>query len=110
MFEPTVVRDLVLLEGNRRMGWSYRKSIRAGPLRVNVSKSGVGYSVGSTGFRVGRDAKGRAYRSISIPHTGIYKREYYSKPASLPSPVQSAPALGRSLRRTPVSLKSLLHS
>src|SRR4051794_20297898 len=92
------------------MSWSYRKSIRVGPLRVNLSKSGVGCSIGSTGFRVGRDAKGRAYRSISIPHTGIYKRDYYPQPESLPSAVQSAPALGGIQRRTPVSLKPLLRS
>lgn len=33
------------------MGWSFRKSIKVGPARVNVSKSGVGYSVGAGGVR-----------------------------------------------------------
>ena len=59
------------------MGWGFRRSINLGPLRVNLSKSGIGYSVGTRGFRVGKDARGRKYRSISIPHTGISRRDYY---------------------------------
>ena len=35
------------------MGFYYRKSVNLGPFRVNLSKSGVGYSVGGRGFRVG---------------------------------------------------------
>lgn len=33
------------------MGFTFRKSFKLGPARVNVSKSGVGYSVGAGGFR-----------------------------------------------------------
>lgn len=33
------------------MGFNFRKSIKIGPARVNISKSGVGYSVGAKGFR-----------------------------------------------------------
>jgi hypothetical protein len=61
------------------LGWSVRRSINLGPLRVNLSKSGVGYSVGTRGFRVGQDAHGRRYRAISIPNTGIYRRDYQPK-------------------------------
>jgi hypothetical protein len=32
------------------MGFTYRKSVNLGPFRVNLSKSGLGYSVGSRGF------------------------------------------------------------
>jgi len=53
------------------MGWSYRKSFKAGPFRVNVSKSGIGYSVGGRGFRTGVRSNGRQYRSLSIPGTGV---------------------------------------
>ncbi len=56
------------------MGWSYRKSVHVGPFRVNLSKSGIGYSVGEKGFRVGVNSKGRRYESISIPGTGISYR------------------------------------
>jgi hypothetical protein len=58
------------------MGWSFRRSFRFGPFRVNLSKSGVGYSVGTRGIRVGEDAEGRRYRSLNIPGTGIFKRDY----------------------------------
>ncbi|MGN6385371.1 MAG: DUF4236 domain-containing protein, partial [Verrucomicrobiota bacterium] len=57
------------------MGWSYRKSVRVGPFRVNLSKSGVGYSVGTGGFRVGQSARGRRYSSFNIPGTGVTYRD-----------------------------------
>jgi len=33
------------------MGFTYRKSVNLGPFRVNLSSSGLGYSVGGRGFR-----------------------------------------------------------
>jgi hypothetical protein len=53
------------------MGWSYRKSFKAGPFRVNVGKSGIGYSVGGRGYRTGVRASGRRYSSVSLPGTGL---------------------------------------
>lgn len=53
------------------MGWSYRKSISLGPLRINFSKSGVGFSLGIPGFRGGMSANGRKYVSASVPGTGM---------------------------------------
>jgi hypothetical protein len=53
------------------MGWSFRKSVNLGPFRVNMSRSGLGYSVGAGGFRTGVRANGRRYSSVSIPGTGI---------------------------------------
>ena len=57
------------------MGWYYRKSVGLGPFRINISKSGIGYSLGGGGFRTGVNTCGRRYRSISIPGTGM---RYYS--------------------------------
>ena len=54
-----------------RMGWSFRKAFNIGPFRVNVSKSGVGYSVGGGGFRTGVRSNGASYQSASIPGTGL---------------------------------------
>jgi len=54
------------------MGWSYRRAINLGPFRVNLSKNGVGYSIGGGGFRTGVNAQGRRYSRVSIPGTGIY--------------------------------------
>jgi hypothetical protein len=60
------------------MGFFYRKSINLGPFRVNVGKSGLGYSVGGRGFRVGRSSRGRKYHAFSVPGTGVAYRKYGS--------------------------------
>jgi Protein of unknown function (DUF4236) len=39
--------------------------------KLNFSKSGVGYSAGGRGFRVGKDAKGRTYTAASISLTKV---------------------------------------
>jgi hypothetical protein len=61
------------------MAWRFLRSIKLGPLRLNLSKSGIGTSIGVRGFRVGTDAKGRSYTAASIPGTGIYSRTYSSQ-------------------------------
>lgn len=53
------------------MGLRFRKSIKAGPIRVNLSKSGIGYSVGGKGFRYTKKAGGGYRATTSIPGTGI---------------------------------------
>ncbi|MDX2118858.1 MAG: DUF4236 domain-containing protein [Planctomycetota bacterium] len=53
------------------MGFYYRKSVSLGPFRVNMSKSGVGYSVGGRGFRTGISARGKRYTNLSLPGTGV---------------------------------------
>lgn len=54
------------------MGLRYRKSINlGGGVRINLSKSGVGYSFGGKGYRVTKTAKGTTRRTASIPGTGI---------------------------------------
>jgi hypothetical protein len=60
------------------MGWSFRRSINVGPLRFNFSKSGVGYSLGVPGARIGKDGRNRKYSQLAIPRTGIYRRDYYT--------------------------------
>ncbi len=40
-----------------------------------MSKSGLGYSVGGRGFRVGTLARGKKYTSFSIPGTGVAYRK-----------------------------------
>lgn len=68
------------------MGWNFQRSLNIGPLRLNASKSGIGYSVGARGFRVGKDAKGRNYTTTSIPGTGIYRRDYQQSGGQPTSP------------------------
>ena len=62
------------------MGFRFRKSINFGPMRLNFSKSGVGYSVGRKGFRVTKKAGGGHRTTASIPGTGIsYVKDYPEK-------------------------------
>ena len=42
---------------------------------MNLSKYGVGYSVGGRGFRVGTTARGKKYTRFSIPGTGVGYRK-----------------------------------
>jgi hypothetical protein len=58
------------------MGWFLRKSFRLGPLRFNLSKSGVGVSAGVKGARIGVDARGRGY--VAGGRGGLYFRQRLS--------------------------------
>ncbi len=54
------------------MGFRYRKSINlGGGFRVNISKSGIGYSWGVKGARITKTARGTTRRTLSVPGTGI---------------------------------------
>ena len=53
------------------MGMRFRKSFGGKGFRVNVSKSGIGYSVGGKGFRYTKKAGGGSRTTTSIPGTGI---------------------------------------
>jgi hypothetical protein len=66
------------------MSWNWRKSLRFGPFKINLSKSGVGYSLGLPGYRLGTDAKGKKYQQVSVPGTGIYRRDYSSAQSNAP--------------------------
>ena len=54
------------------MGFFIRKAFKAGPLRINLSKGGVGLSAGVTGARLGLNRKG-AY--VYGGRHGLYYRE-----------------------------------
>lgn len=54
------------------MGMRFRKSVNVGKhVRINVSKSGIGGSIGVKGARITKTASGRTRKTISIPNTGI---------------------------------------
>lgn len=53
------------------MVFRYRKSKNFGPFRINLSKSGVGWSVGGKGFRYTKKANGGSRTTTSIPGSGI---------------------------------------
>jgi hypothetical protein len=54
------------------MGFYLRKSIRVGPIRFNLSKSGVGVSAGIKGFRVGSGPRGNY---VHMGSNGFYYRQ-----------------------------------
>ena len=53
------------------MGLRFRKSVKLGALRINFSKSGIGYSYGVKGLRYTKTANGKDRITVSIPGTGI---------------------------------------
>src|SRR2546429_593867 len=68
------------------MGWFLRKSFRFGPLRFNLSKSGVGVSAGVKGARVGVDSRGKPY--VAGGRGGFYFRKSLSGVEPAPSSEQ----------------------
>ncbi|HBC29707.1 MAG TPA: hypothetical protein DC024_00465 [Clostridiales bacterium] len=55
------------------MALRFRRSKRLSKFgRINLSKTGVGFSFGIPGFRVGVNSKGKVRRTIGIPGTGVY--------------------------------------
>lgn len=77
------------------MGFIFRKSIGVGPFRVNLSKSGVGYSVGGMGVRTGVSAKGKKYTSFGVPGTGLSYRTSKGPTDALPQMVGAAKGLAK---------------
>lgn len=60
------------------MGWRFRRTIKVAPgIRLNVSKSGVSTTIGSRGASVNIGKRG-VYRNLSIPGTGLYRRDKIS--------------------------------
>lgn len=55
------------------MAYYLRKSFRAGPLRINLSKSGLGLSAGVKGARIGVSSRGKAY--VHAGRGGLYFRK-----------------------------------
>src|ERR1700730_9702015 len=53
------------------MGIRYRKTFKAGPVRVTASKSGISYSAGVKGARITKRADGRGQTTLSAPRTGL---------------------------------------
>ncbi len=54
----------------------FQRRLSLGPLHLNLSKSGVGCSVGLRGMRWGVMPGGTHYRSLGLPGTGISWRSY----------------------------------
>ena len=64
------------------MGFYLRKSLRLGPLRVNLSQHGLGLSAGVTGARFGVDASGHPY--VHAGRHGLYYRKRWPAAGAVP--------------------------
>lgn len=69
------------------MAFYLRKSVNFGPLRLNLSKSGVGVSAGIRGFRVGTGPRGNY---VHLGRNGLYYRKTIN-PKTAKSPVKPQP-------------------
>lgn len=65
------------------MPFYIRKSFRIGPLRLNLSKSGVGASVGVKGARISAGPRGTY---VHMGRHGLYYRQRIGRPVSSPAP------------------------
>lgn len=74
------------------MGFRFRKSIKLGSgFKINLSKSGIGYSWGIKGFRLTKTAKGKSRATASIPGTGIsFSTETGTKKKNVYNPVENS--------------------
>lgn len=63
------------------MGIRFSKSINIGKfLKINFSKSGIGFSVGTKVYRIGLTSKKTIKQVITLPKTGIsYVKEFSLK-------------------------------
>jgi hypothetical protein len=86
------------------MGWSYRRSAKFGPFRLNFSKSGVGVSAGIKGARVSTGPRGTY---VNLGTNGFYYRQKvgggYSAPASSGEASRSDVPNASSVRSLPSS-------
>ncbi|MFF1906012.1 DUF4236 domain-containing protein [Kitasatospora sp. NPDC058218] len=73
----------------------YRKSFKAGGLRVTASKSGISYSAGVKGARVTKQANGRVRTTVSVPGTGISHSRTTGGRKAQPRPATAAPQRSR---------------
>jgi hypothetical protein len=63
------------------MGLRFQRRVRVLPVvHLNLSRSGVGVSIGGRGAHVGITARGQRYSSVGLPGTGVSWREYQRKP------------------------------
>ena len=79
------------------MGIRYRKSINLGKgFRINMSKTGPGFSWGGKGFRITRTANGNIRGSAYIPGTGIGYQKDFGNPHKKITGKKDQPAKSKS--------------
>jgi len=82
------------------MGFRYRKSINlGGGFRINLSKSGIGYSWGTKGARYTHSANGRERCTLSLPGTGLSYVQEGTKRKRKKQPSRRQARVARSIRK-----------
>ena len=101
------------------MGLRFRKSINlGGGFRINLSKSGIGYSYGVKGLRYTKTAKGKERMTSSVPGTGISwstetgnaakrKRSESVSTSVVPTPENPAQTAPQNTTQVPIAVKVL---
>jgi Protein of unknown function (DUF4236) len=74
----SLVRHCWRTQGGVMMSFYLRKSVKAGPFRVNLSRSGIGLSTGVPGLRIGTGPRGSYVR---IGAHGVYYQQTLSESA-----------------------------
>jgi hypothetical protein len=94
------------------MGFSYRKSFKLAPgVRMTVSKSGLGYSVGGKGVRVTKRVRGGVQTTLHVPGTGLGYTTTSSastRKQSKPQPADTPPKRRDAATSPPPSLNRLI--
>lgn len=80
--------DILLADG---MSYFFRKSLGFGPIRLNLSKSGIGASVGVKGARLTMTPRGTAY--VTVGSHGFYYRETLSQRTRSPARTSASPTI-----------------
>ena len=62
------------------MGFYIKKGFNFGPVRINLSKSGLGFSLGTKGARIGSGPKGNY---VHLGRKGLYYRKNIGKSATI---------------------------
>ncbi|MFO3717345.1 DUF4236 domain-containing protein [Anaerococcus sp. ENR1011] len=89
------------------MGIRYRKSINLGKgFRINMSKTGPGFSWGGKGFRITRTANGNIRGSAYIPGTGIGYQKDFGNPHKKITGNKNKPAKGKNESKDSIFYKS----
>ncbi|WP_395741813.1 DUF4236 domain-containing protein [Prosthecobacter sp.] len=86
------------------MGIYLRKSIRVGPFRFNLSKSGVGVSAGIKGFRLGTGPCGNY---VHMGAGGLYYRKTLNSSRSHPGRSSSVPGQDYGPRASTIQMREI---
>jgi hypothetical protein len=66
--------------GSMIKGLRFHKAIKITPgIQLNISKTGIGWSIGTRGAHIGIDARGRKYSNFGLPGTGLSVRRISGK-------------------------------